>query len=383
MTAKHPSVEIFARTVTGCEGLGYCLLEVARTERAAQGCDEGVEERASELMLEALSQVGISPQTEAARREKLFRLLRGERLSEPEVQRNVDYILSQMVIQSKAALAECLAIKPCVEHLRALVRADRLPPPVEFKRGVWERRFAGLTEEGAPRLAEWREGADGLFCLPVTTETMSVCGVQDSDYGLPGANGLLVFGVAEVKCFRRAKRDALRGQMDAHVARLAGGLQIRDRHGKMESAIPPQDIWYASWDGQRVSCLPAESCPFRLTWAPPCNRRKLSIEWTHTLMHSLIRFSVGPAPRFKQGYEWFSGSDNFDAALPYGEQDLEDIGCEMAAYALGAMADQSVVDLDGMRWGRNMERALCQPAGHRLSRCQLTRRQKLLARLLG
>jgi hypothetical protein len=96
-----PSTEVFARDVADFEGLGCELIDVARAELGASVLGGELDDRAGELILEALLRVGLNPRRELAQCRRLASLLRGERLSDGEVQKSVEYVLSQMVIQPK------------------------------------------------------------------------------------------------------------------------------------------------------------------------------------------------------------------------------------------------------------------------------------------
>ncbi|MDZ4179077.1 MAG: hypothetical protein U1E29_07580, partial [Coriobacteriia bacterium] len=165
-----PSVEIFARNVTDREGLGLCLIDVVRAELGAAASETVVEQRASDLLLHALCSVGIDPRTERQQRDRLSRLMSAGPLPGDEVQRAVEYVLSQMVVQPKGALAECLAIPLCVEHLQYLKAAEGVPASAVFSRGVWSRRLRRNDTEEGPVFKEWREGADGIFSATATPE---------------------------------------------------------------------------------------------------------------------------------------------------------------------------------------------------------------------
>jgi hypothetical protein len=228
-----PSVELFARNATDREGLGFLLLDVARDELGVEASETEVGERASTLLMEALVQVGISPHTESEklRRGRLFQLLRGAPVPDGEVQRCVEYILSQMVLQPKGSLAECLAIRPCSETLQALKGQQKLPSNAQFGRGAWSHRLAGRNPDGTPCWAEWREAADGLFFCSPTREQIAGAKILTPNAPPMSADHLVVFGAVEVKCFRRIPRQKLESQLDTHLARLAAGLQFRNAAG--------------------------------------------------------------------------------------------------------------------------------------------------------
>jgi len=371
------SLRSFVRNVTDLDGLDYHLLKAARAELGVGGEEDQVARRASKLLLLALFAVGIDPRTELLQRERLTHLLRGDPLSDSEVQKSVEYILSQMVIQPKGVLAEGLALPICIEHLQALKSSGQLPENAEFKRGVWSRRLHDSTGEGAPILADWREAADGIFCAtPTPTMKTTLLEGSPSRHG-PQDQDLLVFGAVEVKCYRGVSKRNLLAQLDRHLARMAGGLQLRDDRGKVvEREYAPDRLWYAvpEGDGLRVAC--ALDIPFRVAKR---ESGEFAIVWTDAMMHSLIRLAIGPRPSARPSFGARKRHEPFDAVLPYDQRELEEIGAAMAHYTLGAMADQPDVDLSGPEWSSNVEAALIASRG--LSSRQIARREIILQRV--
>jgi hypothetical protein len=374
-----PSVEIFARNVTDREGLGLCLIDVARAELGAAASEIVIEQRASELLLYALCSVGVDPRTERQQRDRLSRLMSGDPLPGNEVQRAVEYVLSQMVIQPKGALAECLAIPLCVKHLQYLKATEDVPASAVFSRGVWSRRLRRNDTEEDLVFKEWREGADGIFSATATPEMDIVLDDNASSQRRPEEGDLLVFGVSEVKCYRPVPRRRLLQQLNKHLARLAGGLQLRDWRGKtVECEYPPDRLWYAVGDTGRLRVLPATDAPFRLVTRAGRRGRRSIIVWTAAMMDSLVAFAVGPQPSGTKKTAVRGGRPAFDALIAYDQDELEDMGVAMAHYTLGAMADQPDIDLSGAEWSWNVERALEVVGDDPLSPQQLARRQKLL-----
>jgi hypothetical protein len=363
------SLKVFVRNVTDFDGLDYHLMEAARAELGVGGEEDQVARRASKLLLLALCAVGIDPRTELLQRERLTRLLRGDPLSDTEVQKSVEYILSQMVIQPKGVLAEGLALPICVERLQALKSSGQLPENAEFRRGVWSRRLHDSTGEGAPILADWREAADGIFCA-TPTPAMKTTLLEGSPSGRgPQDQDLLILGAVEVKCYRGVSKRNLLAQLDRHLARMAGGLQLRDDRGKVvEREYAPDRLWYAvpEGDGLRVAC--ALDIPFRVA------KRKsgeFAIVWTDAMMHSLIRLAIGPRPSAGPPLGVRRRHEPFDAVLPYDQRELEEIGAAMAHYP--------DVDLSGPEWSSNVEAALIASRG--LSSRQVARREIILRRV--
>jgi hypothetical protein len=378
-----PSVEVFARNVTGSEGLGFLLLDMACLELGSGASHATIERRASGLLLEALCAVGIDPRTERFQRNRLSRLLAGDPLPQSDVQGAVDYILSQMVVQPKGALAECLAIGPCLEHVRELWSSERLPLSVEFKRGVWARRLV-VDDHGGSGIAfaEWREGADGLFCATAgECEEQVKIDASSSSGRRPRKEDLLVFGVTEVKCYEHVTRAELLAQLDRHLARLAGGLQLRDpQRRSAEREYAPDHLWYAVPDSEGLRVLPVAAIPFRLAH-PARAQGQRRVVWSVPMMERLIRIGIGPRPALGPAKTARRRRAIFDAFVPYDEEQLEEAGTAMAHYTLGAMADQPDLDLSGAEWSWNVEKALEGVGEDTLSARQAARRAKLLRRL--
>jgi hypothetical protein len=118
-------------------------------------------------------------------------------------------------------------------------------------------------------------------------------------------------------------------------------------------------LWYGFYREGRCTLLSAASCPFALTRASQDRGAKqVRIQWTHPLMHGLIRFTVGP--RHVPPLRARAVSEPFDAALPYPVDELELLGVGMVAYTLGVMADQPEVDLGWDDWSSNLAHALAE-----------------------
>jgi len=375
------SIDIFARNVTDCEELGQLLINAARAELGPDVPEEQVERRAEKLLFQSLDSVGIDPISERFKRQLLFPLLRGDPLSDVQVQKAVEYILFQMVIQPKGALAECLALPVGHGHLQLMKESRRLPPNSKFMRSAWSRRLVGCGDQGMPVFGEdWREAADGLFYGSPTPGMKIVRDENPLDQRQPGEEDLLVYGAAEVKCFSRISRRKLSAQLDTHIARLAGGLQLRDVTGRIvEREYPPERLWYAVWNGDTLHALPVTELPFRVSQESTSKGPQMKVQWTSLLMSSLVRLTIGP--RKSSGSGRRPTRSVFDAELPFDQSQLEEIGTAMAYYTLGAMADQPEVDLPGPEWSWNLERALDAISPEQLTKWEHTRRDKILRRL--
>lgn len=371
-----PSTEVFARNAVDFDGFGYTLIDVARAELGGSASGDELDDRAGGLLLEALLRVGLNPRTELTQRNRLARLLQGERLSDGEIQKAVEYVLSQMVIQPKGALAECLAIRPCANHLLWLKQSGKLPSSAELIRGIWAKRILGL-EDGQLLFGEWREAADFLFCAHPNNDLRCVVEELSSSRARPKPGDLLVLGTAEVKCYSRVSRKRLRKQQDSHLLRLAGGLQIRSSlNREVRASFSADQIWFATPDENALHVVCAADHPLTLGESTGSTGREIALRDPN--LAALIRFSVGPHPR--AGGRTRRGGGAFDAFLPYDEDELETMGVAMADYTLGAMADQPDIDLSGDEWSHNLARAL-QSIDGALTRRQKSRREKLLRRL--
>lgn len=127
MAREVRQVATDARTFSGSAELGYRLLEVAAAEMGPDAAPDGIEARASRLLLTSMGKVGLNPATEMRQRQRLCRVLRGEHASRQELQDSVNSVLGEVVEKAKGVIAECLAIKPCLERLRRLQEEGRLP----------------------------------------------------------------------------------------------------------------------------------------------------------------------------------------------------------------------------------------------------------------
>lgn len=368
-----PSLDAFVKNVTGFHGLAEPLRAAARADIGRDAPPDVIESHASQLLLEALLHVGINPRTERVQRQRLSSLLRGDLASDIDVQKSVDYILSQMVIQPKGALAERLAISCCVEHIGLLASSGRLPTNTLLMRNCWSPRLV-LGRDGSIAFAEWRESADGIFYTVPSLGMQTVSSEPASRRPLTH-DDLLLFGVAEVKCYRESKRS-LADQMDKHLARLAGGLQVRSVDGgRIERQWRAENLWYAVLTPEGIRVTQASERHFRL------ERREtksgtLRVRWNDASLDDLVRFSVGPRPA-RAGMPRVR---SYDRDLALSEAELEELGAEMAYYTLGVLADQPDVDLPGVEWSSNLRNALrCPPFA--LSTRALVRRDKILSRL--
>ena len=377
--AEILSLKAFVRNVVDFEGLDSELMAAAQAELGSGASSAEVADRGGGLLLEALLSVGIDPKTELAKRDLLKQALHGDLMSEADLQFAVEYVLSQMIVQPKAHLAECLAIPACVRHLDALKAAGRLPADVQCRRGVWARRALLAGDAGGVSLAEWREAADMIFCAPATRQMKFEVGQASSRRGGPVEGDLLVFGAAEVKCFRKVRCRELAAQFGGHFARLAGGLQLRDpRRRSIEREYLPSQLWYAIPTADSLYVVCAEDRPFLARHERSADKF-LTFTWTDPALSALIRLSIGPK-YMGAGSRRRRSPDPFGAVLPYGEDDLEEMGLNMAYYTLGAMADQPDVDLRGDEWSYYLERALSSVTTG-LSQRQVDRRNKMLSRL--
>jgi hypothetical protein len=380
-SSAFDSVCTFAKNVTDREELGLLLVDVARHELGVTASDDQVERQASKLLGQALFSVGIDPASEKQQRNRLFAVLRGDDLSVNEVQKAAEYILGQMVIQPKGALAECLAIIPSVRLLHALIANAKLPPNAVYLRGAWSRRLVGRNENGPPAFGEWREAADGLFCCRGPLAANAARAVGPSAPRTIGEDHLIILGIIEVKCYHAISRRNLLAQVDNHIARLAGGLQFRDSSGRnIDLEYAPEKLWYGLWQGGRIQALPVAEQPFSLEGNLGCDERGLTPSWTHPLMAAIVRVAIGPRQRGERGARR-SPRARFDVLLPYDDEQLEEIAAAIADYTLGVMADQPDVDLPGWKWTANVIRALESAPDGALSKLQLARRAKIIRRL--
>jgi hypothetical protein len=361
----------FARNVTESEELAPLLIDAARAELGPQAAESDVDLRAGKLLLQSLLAVGVDPKTEQAMRSLLFAVLRGDSISPSETMKAVNYFLSQMVIQPKGALAEVLAIPLCLAKLEALKQDGRLPPDAVYLRGAWSRRLRGIDAAGAPTFGEWREAADGLFCAVLAPDVTRGSAELEKASRVPAAGDFLVFGVAEVKCYPRINRRKLAAQLDRHIARLTGGLQLRDPSGRsVEREYGAENLWFAVSTPGGVDAVPTADV----------YSRESGRQTAASVMNSLVRWTVGPMA-LRRPTAGRQARPAFDAELPFNAGQLEEIATAMAYYTLGAMADQPEVDLSGWEWSANLAAALQAIPVEQLSVRAISRREAILRRL--
>ncbi len=363
----------FASNVTDSEELAPLLIEAARAELGSQASESDVDRRAGKLLLQSLLAVGVDPKTEQVMRNLLFAVLRGDGISPLETLKAVNYFLSQMVIQPKGVLAEVLAIPLCLAKLERLKQAGRLPPDAVFLRGVWSRRLRGFDVAGAPTFGEWREAADGLFCSVVPPGTSRARSQRERATRVPAAGDLLVFGVAEVKCYGRISRKKVAAQLERHIARLTGGLQLRDPSGRsVEREYPAENLWFGICNPGGIDAIAAADL----------STRGPGTESASSFTNSLVRWTIGPRAVLRPATAR-PARPVFDAELPVNAGQLEEIATAMAYYTLGAMADQPEVDRSGWEWSANLAAALEAIPEDQLSPRAIGRREAILRRLVG
>jgi hypothetical protein len=151
-------------------------------------------------------------------------------LSDPECGSCVDFIYSHMITRFKGELAELLAIEPCLRLIQELKRKKRISSRTQLYWGDSIQEPCQIPGTAlTPEWAGFRKGADGLL-------------VEELD------NILKVHGVIEVKSMVRARKRVL-GQIDNHIARLRGGVELVGRR------FPPNKIQFSG--GLRIIVLPS------------------------------------------------------------------------------------------------------------------------------
>jgi hypothetical protein len=128
--------------------------------------------------------------------------LKDQRVADSDVSRVIAYIYSHMVNCFKGAIAELLAVRPCVDILRTLQAEGRLSKGARLYVGD-----AVLTRQ--LRRGSFAKGAD-LHILETTRE---------------GAPWTTLGGVVEVKSYFLSQ-ERLRRQIDRHVSRVGLGVRI-------------------------------------------------------------------------------------------------------------------------------------------------------------
>lgn len=132
--------------------------------------------------------------------------LRDRRLTDAETTAVIAFIYSHTVNCFKGAIAELLAVGPCLRVLRELQAEGRLPREARLYVGdaVWTRQLRGDV---------FAKGAD----LHILVERS----------GGATAPSVVMAGVAEVKSYL-ARVESLRRQLEQHQARTRRGLRVGD-----------------------------------------------------------------------------------------------------------------------------------------------------------
>lgn len=134
-------------------------------------------------------------------------------LSDPECGSCVNFIFSHMVNRFKGDLAELLALEPCLELVRVLKAARKLPPSIALYSGALVREPTRSGIVASRRRGRFTYGADGLLLeAPATSRVRA-------------ATSPVVHGVIEVKSMRRSVKPLIR-QARNHLTRLRGGLRL-------------------------------------------------------------------------------------------------------------------------------------------------------------
>ncbi len=134
-----------------------------------------------------------------------------ERLSDPECGSCVEFIYSHMISRFKGELAELLALEPCLRLLERLKRNGQVSTATQLYWGdlIKEPCQVSAGPAANPTWGRFRKGADGLL-------------VEKKD------GVIKIEGVVEVKSMVRSRKKLLT-QIDKHIARLHGGVELERR----------------------------------------------------------------------------------------------------------------------------------------------------------
>ncbi|MEG2933422.1 MAG: hypothetical protein RR842_07565 [Gordonibacter sp.] len=354
------SEERYVSRVCENEAVWDMLLESAEAVSSSE-TEEETENLAGDLFLETLLSVGVSPHERYVREIIERVLLADDSLSSIEIQRAVDYLLSQMIVKPKGVLAERLALSFCRKHLDSKLQK----PSSSCVKLARYCRSPQMSRAGDSHCAgRWAQAADILF-LSSSLDYQHEC---EQGNAVPDSrmreSDIVVVGLAEVKSYRHTTRKKLAQQVDHHLLRLMHGLRVYGRRGKeIEAEYLSEHIWFMVSNGGKKSVLNAsdivsETALKEDQGLPSC-------------LASFDRVTIGPAPnkRFL-----------FDYSLQLTESELEDIGIAIAFYTIGCYADQPNIDLPGWEWSDNLRKVFACKV-ETLSSSQVRRRDKLLGHL--
>jgi hypothetical protein len=227
------SLDDFVKNITPLEGLSDVLHQAAQIELGPTADSKRVEKRATQLLVEAMVNVGVDPKSEQRIRKLIFDALRGSHLTRDETVQLVEYLLGQMIAKPKGALAERLARIPCWDKIAELQRVGALPPETEYLASIWSKRTAASPDGSeTPRFSDWRDGADGLVLC--RRNSHAVRHLTTGATLNPDHDAVLVLAVVEVKARRALSKGEPALQLNKHLARLTQGFQTRD-NGRITS----------------------------------------------------------------------------------------------------------------------------------------------------
>jgi len=338
-----------AMNILGTSRYNGIFLDAARSLLRCQLDAPAVDKGACRLLLEVMGSVGISPRTEKRRRDELRQLLSGSLADQAVVQSTVEYILSQMVVKPRGKLAECLAVDSCRDYLSSAFSGM----DVEIRRDL---RCHRVLRNGSFS-TDWRQAADLLFCIK-PMDGLRAEGLRSKNR--PKNDDLVVVGIAEVKSYSGISAGRLRDQLARNLLRLAGGVMVPKLFGQEEHTFRPDQIWFMTCDSAGASLIRAEDLV-----AEPA---------IQDILGKVCHITVGPPSRTK------TGTTPFDLEIPLIQDELEDIGTEVAYYTIGALADQPDIDLSWWEWSANLRKALT-AKGIELTKRQRQRRLRVLDHL--
>lgn len=139
--------------------------------------------------------------------------VKANRLSDDETAESIEFIYSHMINRFKGELAELLALSSCLQVMERLVEAGQIPATIRLYWGDTIHEPRGEVNRNAdPK--NFAKGSDGLW-------------VEISKSRGHTKPRVTIHGVIEVKSYRRSPSRVLQ-QIDKHLARLSGGLQLEN-----------------------------------------------------------------------------------------------------------------------------------------------------------
>jgi len=224
-----------------------------------------------------------------------------QRLSDADVASAITFISSHMANCFKGAVTELLAAKPCLNLMRRLQQAGRLPRSARLyvgdSVGIHRSRGKGLLK-----------GADLHILIEEHT---------------PGSSSrIVVAGVAEVKSYIRSE-SRLRDQLDRHLLRATRGLQV----GGVDYPTGKVTVGYGTNQRVvRITVLPSN-------WKLPRSFRFEDLEGAR-----LLHVDPGEPPRTDDETTQI-GDNEWRITLRWSKEALAEAAYEMTFWYMGKIGE--------------------------------------------